>query len=299
MKLFLLGTSSGVPTTRRSLPGAAIYRNGSIFLFDCGEGTQIQLLRLGLKINSIDAIFISHMHGDHILGLMGLLMSMEMSKRKQELFIYGPQELSGFIDINLKLMHTGLSYTLHIQAVTKGIIYDRDSFIVESAPLLHRIDTHGFALQEKTRPGRFNIDKAKQLGIKPGPLYGLLQKGHTITTDDGVVIKPEDVLGLPRHGKRFSYCTDTRPCEDLKQLIKDSNLMLCDTTFSEADIEHAVLKMHLTTKEAAQIARDNNVKLLVLTHISPRYKNNHILQEEAKFIFENTILGSDLISIDF
>ncbi|HIE53050.1 MAG TPA: ribonuclease Z [Armatimonadetes bacterium] len=299
MRVVFLGTSSGTPTLARYLSSVAVVREGEIFLFDCGEGTQIRFRRARLRFSRLERIFISHLHGDHVTGLMGLLMSLQMAERVQPLYLHGPPGLQEYVLTCKRLLHTQFAYQLIVEEAGKaGVLCDTPEYYVECAPLEHRLFTLGFALQEKPRPGVFNVAVAQALGIPEGPLYGRLQRGETIVLEDGRTVRPEQVLGPPRPGKRIAYCPDTRPCENALALARNADLLIHEGTFGAELHAEAVRKTHATVVEAAEIAKTAGAKRLVLTHFSPRYRDLEPLRQQAAAIFPHVTVAEDLMEIE-
>jgi len=297
MRIITLGTSSAVPTPQRSLASTAVIRGGEIFLFDCGEGTQVQIRKARLRWGPLKRIFISHMHGDHLTGLMGIMMSLQMSSDHSALFLYGPEGLEEYVRMSIRLMHSYINYELVINEVTEGIICDEKEYQVICAPLNHRVYTIGYALIEKERPGKFNVEKAKKLGIPAGPLFAKLQRGENITLENGTLIRPEEVLGTPRKGRKIAYCLDTRPCENAQKLAQGADVLIYDGTFHEEHDENARRTGHSTWSEAAQLAHQSDVKKLVLTHFSPRYSNPERLPSACQSIFPDIVMAYDLMEL--
>jgi len=297
MRIITLGTCSAVPTPKRGLASTAVIREGEIFLFDCGEGTQVQIRKARLRWGPIKKIFISHMHGDHLTGLMGIMMSLQMSSAHSTLSLYGPEGLEEYVRMSIRLMHTYINYELVINEVTEGIICDEKEYQVICAPLEHRVYTIGYALIEKDRPGKFDVEKAKKLNIPPGPLFRKLQSGENITLEDGTLIRPEDVLGPPKKGRKIAYCLDTRPCENAQRLAQGADVLIYDGTFHEEHGENAHRTGHSTWVEAAQLARQADVKKLVLTHFSPRYSDPERLPSAYQSIFPDVVMAHDLMEL--
>ena len=293
LKLVFLGTSAAIPTRDRWLPSIALVRNGEILLFDCGEGTQIRLLQNGLSIMKIKAIFITHMHGDHIFGLPGLIQTMNMYNRETPLTIVGPEKLTHFIKsiIELTLYDPGFTIKL-VKAGENKIVYETKEYMVKSFTVIHHGECYGYVFEEKPRPGKFNVEKALKLGIPRGPLWKMLQEGKTIEIN-GRIIRPEDVLGPPRKGRKIVYTGDTKPLDKLIEIAREADVLIHDSTFSSELRDRAVEQGHSTTYDAARIALEAKVKTLILTHFSSRYKDLSKLLEEAREVFPNTITAYD------
>ena len=296
MKLIALGTGGGVPSLYRGLPSFAIERKGEIFLFDCGEGAQFRILRSIIKPGRIQKIFISHFHGDHILGLTGLLMTLSQFSRRHPLELYGPIGMKNFIESMKKFLGFRLDYELIIREVSGGKIFENDEYCIHAIPLSHIIFNLGYKIEEKKRPGKFYPDKAVKLGIRPGPLFKKLQDGESITLSNGKIVHPKDVMGPPRKGHKIVYATDTNPMDEMIEFAKNADLLMHDSMFSAEDEEMANVRGHSSAKEAADIAKKANVKTLLLIHISPRYnKESDFLLREAKEIFSNTMIAKDYL----
>ncbi len=295
LEVFVLGTSGMQPLPGRFLTSAIVRRNGELMLFDCGEGTQVSLKMLNLHWKRINRIFISHMHADHVTGLPGLMMLSSQVDRTEPLYIYGPEKLKEYIDSNRRLLDMYINYEIRFVQTEPGIVLETDEYTVEAVPLLHTKPCMGYVLKEKDRPGEFSVENAKALGIPCGPLWGKLQKGLDVTLDDGRTIHPTQVLGKPREGVKFSYITDTVYMGHIAKHVEGSDLLLCEGMFSRDLSQDAFEKKHMTSTQAAMIARDAKVKRLGLIHYSPRYTDKELmlLKQEACEVFENTFLCRD------
>ena len=296
MRIVFLGTSSGTPTLARFLPAVAVVREGELFLFDCGEGTQMRFRRAGLRFSRLSRIFISHLHGDHITGLPGLLMSLHMAERTAPVHICGPPGIEEFVWTVKRMLHTHFGYeVIFTEAAGPQKVCDTSEYRVECAPLDHRLFCLGYALTEKDRPGVFNVAAAQRLEIPEGWLYGKLQRGETITLEDGRQIQPEQVLGPPRPGHKIAYCTDTRPCSSAVALARNADVLIHEGTFGGELAEEAVKKSHSTVVEAAEIARRARARRLLLTHLSPRYMDTEPLRQQAAAVFPRVTIAHDLL----
>lgn len=295
MEVFVLGTSGMMPLPGRFLCSSMIRRNGDLYLFDCGEGTQVSLKMLNLHWKKIDSIFISHMHADHVTGLPGLLMLSSQVDRSEPLFIYGPEKLKDYVESTRKMLDMYINYPIKYIVVKPGIVLDNDEMTVEAIPLLHTKPCFGYVVREKNRPGEFSVEKAQALNVPCGPLWGKLQKGNDVSLEDGTVIHPSQVLGSERHGVSFAYITDTMYLGYIANHIKNVDLLLCEGMFTSDLSQDAYEKKHMTSHQAATIARDANVKTMGLIHYSPRFANSelHFLLEQAQEIFPNTVLCKD------
>lgn len=294
MKIYFLGVGGGIPSQNRVSPATAIYFKGKILLFDCGEGTQIQLKRSGLSPQRIIEIFISHLHGDHVLGLPGLLSTMAMLQRTKPLTIYGPPGIKTFIETNLELTHTQLEFDFVINEVEKGTITQQKQYEVECLPALHNIPAFSYILRMADIPGKFYVSKARKLGIPSGPLRKRLQQGHIITTAAGKRVKPSEVIGPIRKGPIIVYSGDTAPNPKLATKAKNATLLIHDATFSEGHKDKAKEFLHSTAAQAAQIASKAKAEQLALVHISPRYVSFETHEKEAREIFPNAFAPNDL-----
>ena len=305
MQITFLGTSSGVPTRSRNVSSVALRlpQRAEVWLFDCGEGTQHQLLRSDLKSSQISRIFITHMHGDHIYGLMGLLASCGLAGSTERIDMYGPADLDDYLRASKRYSQTNFSYPVQLHAVQPGVIYEDDEFIVSCRMLKHRVPAFGYRVEEKDRPGRFDVEKAKALGIPAGPLYGLLKRGETVTLPDGRQINGSELCGELEMGRKVVYCTDTVYCDNAVELAKDADVLIHEATFAHKDAQLAFERLHSTSTMAAQVAHLAGVKQLIMTHFSPRYAPGNAiglddLLEEARAIFPKTKLAYDFFSYD-
>jgi len=294
MKIYFLGVGGGIPALNRASPATAIFFRGKILLFDCGEGTQIQFKRCGISPQRIIEIFISHLHGDHVLGLPGLLSTMAMLQRTKPLTIHGPPGIKRFIETNLELTHAQLEFGYTVNEVENGTLAKQRYYRVECLPALHTIPALSFILRMADIPGKFYVSKAKRLGIPSGPLRKRLQEGHTITTADGRQVMSSEVIGPARKGSIIVYSGDTAPNPKLIARAKNANLLIHDATFSESHKDKAEEFFHSTATQAAQIASKANVEQLALVHISPRYVSFEIHEKEARVIFPHVFAPNDL-----
>lgn len=296
MEITFLGTSSAVPSKYRNHAAISLKAFGEVMLFDCGEGTQRQLANAKISPMKIDKIFISHYHGDHILGLGGLIQSMGFRGRTRDLDIYGPSGLKKLMNAIFNTGYFLINFNINIHEINEGIILETEAYILESKKTEHNIKNISYSIYEKKKP-RFLREKAIELGVPIGPAFGKLHNGEEVEIN-GKIIKPEQVLGENRIGKKISYSGDTRPCEKMIELAKNSDILIHESTYEETDKERAVDNSHSTSKEAAQIAKSANVKKLILTHISTRYTSDETIKKEAQEIFENTIIAKDYMTIE-
>jgi ribonuclease Z len=305
MQITFLGTSSGVPTRKRNVSSIAVRlpQRAEVWLMDCGEGTQQQILRSDVKISQITKIFVTHMHGDHIFGLAGLLASCGMAGNVEHIDLYGPPELGDYLNACLRYSETRLSYPIKMHKVVPGFVCEDEEFIVTCALLKHRIPAHGYRIEQKDRLGRFNVERAIAQKIPSGPLYGQLKRGNSVTLPDGRFIDGNDFQSPPQIGCKVVYCTDTIYCESAVELAKDAHVLIHEATFAHQDADLAYQRMHSTTTMAAQVALGAGVKALIMTHFSPRYAPGNSLQlddllNEARMIFPNTYISHDFMTFD-
>ena len=282
---------------KRNHPSIALKAFGDIFLFDCGEGTQKQLLFTTVSPMKISKIFITHYHGDHILGLPGLLQSMSLNGRENELTIYGPRGLDKIRDAIYSLGYCAIEYPIEFIEIDDGIVEETEEYIIRAQSVRHNVPALAYSIEEKKKP-RFLREKAIELGVPVGPAFGKLHNGEEVEVN-GKIIKPEQVLGPPRKGNKITYSGDTRPCEEMVMLAKDSTLLIHESTFIQQEAQNAEDYGHSTAYDAAFVARESNSKELVITHISTRYGEDYakIMLNEAKEVFENTKLAEDFMEI--
>lgn len=294
-----LGTGSGVPSLHRNLACVAVQRKGELFLWDCGEAAQIQYRRAGLGFAPLVGIAITHLHGDHVTGLMGLLMSLQMAGRTEPLGLFGPPGLQEYVRVNRKCLHTRLHYELRFrEARGDEVLLETGDYRLRCAPLEHRTLCLGFRLEEFPRPGRFNIEAARALQLPDVRMFHRLQHGETVTLPDGREVSPEQVLGPARPGAVVAYCTDTRPCAPAVELARGADLLIHEGTFDGAMAREAHRKAHSTVIDAARTALAAGVRRLVLTHLSPRYVDAGPLLAQAREVFPETYIARDLASFD-
>ncbi len=291
-----LGTSSALPIPGRGVSSQVISYNDKHYLIDCGEGTQTQMMRFKTKMHRIEAIFISHLHGDHILGLPGLLSSFSLEGREKPLKIHAPANVRSLLDTVFQLTMSYLSYPIEIIPLEDfyvgQTIFQTDSLAVKLLPLKHRIYCRGFLFYEINKKPKFDFYKAKELDI-PNNYFHLLKLGNNITLDDGRYILAEQVLNPPDLPKSFAYCSDTAYYPELVPHIQGVNLLYHEATFAQSEQKRATETAHSTATEAATIAQHANVKQLLLGHFSARYKDLSVLLNEAKSVFPNTYLAND------
>ena len=299
-EVFVLGTSGMMPLPGRFLTSAIVRREGELFLFDCGEGTQISLKMLNIKWKKISAIFISHMHADHVTGLPGMLMLSSQVDREDPLVIYGPARLHEYINQTRKLLDMYINYEIIVKTIEPGTIVENDEFTVEAFRLDHTKPCFGYTMREKSRPGMFHPEKAIELGVPRGPLWSELQHGQSVVLEDGRTIEPTDIMGEPRCGRTFSYVTDTLYSDKIARHVTNADLLLCEGMFDESLVESAREKKHMTARQAGMIARDAQVASMGLLHYSPRYTDRDlkVLLQEAREVFPPAFLARDRMAFD-
>ena len=298
MEIIFLGTSSAVHSKERNHPSIALKAFGDVMLFDCGEGTQRQILFTKVSPMKISKIFITHYHGDHILGLPGLLQSMSLHGRESKLTVYGPHGLNGVKNAIYSLGYCAIDFPVEFVEIDSGIVEETDEYVITAQRVRHNVPTLAYSIEEKKKP-RFLREKAIELGVPVGPDFGRLHNGEEVEVN-GKIIKPEQVLGEPRKGIKITYSGDTRPCEEIISLAQDSTILIHESTFINKDNTNAEEHAHSTSIDAAYTAKYSNSKELILTHISTRYGEEYanIMLEEAREIFENTRIAKDLMEIE-
>jgi len=297
MKLIFLGTSAAQPTENRGLSCVCLEKDGEILMFDAGEAAQISYLKSGLGWNKEMKIFVTHLHGDHCIGLLGLLQTMTMQHRIEPLEIYGPTGIEEFIAANIKILNFGLSFPVMITTVREGKIFESKLYSIYACKANHSITTYSYLFEEKDKPGRFNIGKAKALEIPKGKLWNQLQNGMEIKIGEKTIF-PEQVLGEKRPGKKIGISGDTMPTKELEKFFKDCDYLVFDSTFLDEIKERAEETCHSTAKQAAVLGKNAKVKNLILTHFSARYKDETRHLEEAKQIHDSVITAKDFLEIE-
>lgn len=298
MEVTFLGTGASWPTAQRGMSALVVKRGGDALLFDCGEGTQRQLQRSDVSYQAITKIFLSHYHGDHCYGIPGLVKTMALNEREKPLEIYGPKGLHRMVDAWRQMGGWTRQFPIEIREVNPGETLDFDGFSVEIHAGDHSVSNVAFALQEHDRPGKFDKPKALAMGIPEGRMFGLLQKGKSVTLDDGRVVEPSEILGTPRPGRRVVFSGDTQPCAGILQAALGADLFICEASFTRDLIERARDVKHMCAFEAASIAKDARVRRLALTHISPRYKDPAEVLDEAAAIFPDVLVAEDLLRVE-
>jgi ribonuclease Z len=291
LSLFFLGTAGSVPSARRGLPAVLVRRGGDRLLFDCGEGTQRQLLR-SVGLLDLDAIFITHFHADHWLGLPGMLKSFALREREEPLTVYGPVGLKQLMD-EMRIVYGRLPYELTVVELEPAQTVPRDGYLIAAVPVRHKArGAFGYALVEEPRPGHLDAALAERLGVTPGPDFGRLQRGETVAG-----VKPEQVMGAEREGRKLVLSGDTAPCEALALAAHQADVLVHEATFAEEEAERARQTQHSTARQAAELARDAEVRLLALTHVSSRYAGGE-LRDQARAVFAATEAPRDFDTIE-
>ena len=301
MEAFILGCGGMMPLPYRHLTSVLLRREGDLFLFDCGEGTQVSLRRLNLKWKKIDAIFISHTHADHVTGLPGILMLNAQVDRTEPLYIYGPPKIKEYVETSRRVLDMYINYPIVVKEIEAPcVVHSGKDFYIRAFPLDHTKICVGYTLEELDRPGEFNPDKARELGVPVGPLWAQLQQGFEVKATDGSIVKPEQVLGEKRSGRKFSFVTDTLYKKTIAEEVRGSDLLVCEGMFENELIDQAKEKKHMTAAQAATIARDADVRRMCMIHYSPRYTDRELekLLQEAKEIWPKAELSRDRMNID-
>jgi ribonuclease Z len=290
LSLFFAGTAGSVPTARRGLPALLLRAGGDRILFDCGEGTQQQLLR-SVGLPELDVIFITHYHLDHWLGIIGILKTFDLRGRERPLTVYGPPGLKALLDA-MRPAWGRVTYPLSLEELDPHEEVAFDGYVVAPFPVEHRVRAYGYSFAEDDRPGRFDAETAARLGVTPGPDFGRLQAGETV---NGVT--PDQVLGEPRRGRRIVYSGDTAPCQATEVFAHEADLLVHEATFLDDELARARETGHSTARQAAEVATAAGVKLLALTHLSTRYFPRDI-RDEARAVFPDTLVPRDFDTIE-
>jgi len=299
LQVVFLGTAGSIPTTRRGLPAIAVQRKGELILLDCGEGVQRQMIQAGLGFHRKMKVFITHLHGDHVLGLPGLFQTMSMLDRKRKLEIYGPPGTEAFVNAIQQTVQFTLTFPIEVSEIRDaGLVCEEKEYEVYATWADHVIPSLAYALNEKPRPGKFYPERAKSLGIPEGPLWSKLQHGSAVKLSNGRVVKPEEVTGPPRPGRKIVYTGDTRPWKALVRFAEGADLLIHDATFDDELWERAREDGHSTPSQAAETAKEARVTRLVLTHISARYKEHGLLLEQARKVFPHVDVAEDFMKIE-
>jgi ribonuclease Z len=297
MKLVFLGTSAAQPTENRGLSCICLEREGEIIMFDAGEATQISYMKSGLGWNKKMKMFVTHLHGDHCVGILGLLQTMSMQNRIETLEIFGPSGIEEFIAANIKILNFGLSFPVLINIIKEGKIFENKKFSIYACKANHSVTAFSYLFEEKDKPGRFDVKKAKELDIPEGELWNKLQNGNEIKINEKI-IKPEQVLGEKRPGKKIGISGDTMPTVELEEFFEECDYLVFDSTFLNDEKQKALDTCHSTAKQAAILGKNAKVKNLILTHFSARYKDEIGHLNEAQEIHNSVITAKDLLEIE-
>lgn len=297
MKIVFLGTGGSLPSPDRNVAAIALKMDGEVILFDCGEGTQRQFMLSSLSFMQISRVLISHFHGDHFLGLPGLIQSMALNGREKPLSIYGPKGTKVMIKILLKLGYFNPTFEVMIYELKDGDEVVCKDYDIKVKEVEHNVPTLAFCVEEHPRPGKFNLEKAEELGIPKGPLFRKLQEGKKIKVGNKE-ISPDMVMGPQRKGRKVVYSSDTMPCKAVIELAKDCNVLIHDATFDSSLEEKANEFSHSSARQAAMVAKESNAKVLFMTHISSRYDDASVLEKDARSVFKEAYAANDFLEYD-
>jgi ribonuclease Z len=298
LNILFLGTGGSWPTIKRNVTSIAVKRGSEIILFDCGEGTQRQFQKSKLSYMQISKIFITHFHGDHFLGIPGLIQTMQLNDREIPLHIYGPKGMIKLTDQLLSLGYFKPNYEIISHELNENDVIDFGEYYIKTLKVKHGAPTLAYALEEKMRPGKFDKPKALKLGVPEGPLFSKLQHGQTILLKNGEKITPNMVLGPARKGRKIVISGDTKPIDEMIDFSKDADILIHEATFDSELKEISGEYGHSTAFQAAEIAKKADVEKLFLVHISPRYLENKLLENEARKVFKNSFVPNDLQEIE-
>jgi ribonuclease Z len=299
IRVVFLGTSGSVPTLKRSLPSVVVQCPRDQWMFDCGENVQRQMMQAKVSFHRKMKVFITHLHGDHVLGLPGLLQTMALMDRKEPVQVYGPVGLKDFLVCTKETLNFGLTFPVEISEIlSEGVVCEEEEYTIITKKSNHAVESYAFAFVEKPRPGKFYPKKALALGVAAGELWSKLQGGEEVTLADGKVVKPGDVMGPMRPGRKIVYTGDTKPFESFAKFAEGADLVIHDCTFDDSLTEKAALDGHSTPTQAAQQAKAAGAKQLALSHISARYPNAGLLLEQAKKTFANSVLAEDFMELE-
>ena len=299
LSIRLLGTSASRPTVERNVAATAVVREGETLLFDCGEGTQRQMMRYGVSFG-LEDIFFTHFHADHVIGVIGLMRTMSLQGRSEPLRLWGPRGALRTLKRAEEFGMDRLSFPIEVAEVEPGQRIARKDYAIIPFAVDHRgARAVGYAIAEDDRKGRFNPDRARELGVPEGPLWGEIHRGRPVTLPDGRVIKPDELVGEARSGRKVVVTGDTRPCNGTREAALGADVLVHEATFGDEEAERAAETGHSTAREAAIIARDAGVGILVLTHFSARYSRDAAeLGKEARECFERTLVGKDGLELE-
>jgi ribonuclease Z len=301
VELVFLGTGAGTPSRKRNVTAIALdllAENGAYWLFDCGEGTQQQILHSSIKLSKLDKLFVTHLHGDHIFGIPGLLSTRANQGGLTPFTVFGPPGIQAYIETSLSCSQSRLTYPLEIIEINDGFIYEDHLFTVEALHVEHRIECLGYRIVELNRPGKLEVEKLKAMNIASGPVFGQLKQGKTVTLTDGTVLNGRDFIGPDIVGRKIAIIGDTRRCDSAVKLSQGVDVLVHEATFAISNQDLADQYFHSTTVDAANIALDAGAKTLILTHFSSRYQEEDLssLLNEAQTVFDSVYLAADFFS---
>ena len=299
LTLRFLGTSASRPTVERNVASIALVREGETLMFDCGEGTQRQMMRYGVSF-ALDDIFFTHFHADHVIGVIGLMRTMALQGRTAPLRLWGPRGAQRALRRAESFGFDRLTFAVEITELEAGERVPRQGYAIVPFAVDHRGSASlGFAVVEEIRKGRFNPERARELGIPEGPLWGQIHRGQAVTLPDGRIVEPHDLVGAARPGRKVVLTGDTRPCDATIAAAAGADLLIHEATFGQEEADRAVETGHSTAREAAEVARDAGVRSLVLTHFSARYSRDASeLLRDASHVFRNTVAAKDGMEIE-
>ncbi len=299
IRIVFLGTGAAVPTAQRSLPSVILQRGNEQVMFDCGEAVQRQMMIAKVGLHKKLGIFITHMHGDHVLGLPGLLQTMALMDRQKPVDVYGPAGVAHFLDCLQETLQFQLTFQVNIHEITDaGLVCNDEGYTVSAVHSNHAVTSFSYAFMEKPRLGKFHPEKAKELGVPLGDAWSRLQHGLELVLPNGRLVKPQDVTDPPRKGRKIVYTGDTRPFADFPSFAAEADLVIHESTFDDALVEKAEVDGHSTPRQAAMETKDANAKKLILIHISARYPDATTLLEQAKKVFPNTVVAQDFLELE-
>jgi ribonuclease Z len=297
IRVTFLGTAAARPTVGRNVSALAVQREGTVMLFDCGEGTQRQMMRYATGF-SVDDIFFTHLHADHFLGVIGLVRTMGLQGRTEPMRLWAPRGGATILDTAVNLGVERVGFDIAVRELEPGDAVARDGYDIVAFRARHGMHSLGYALIEHERLGRFHPERAQELGVPSGPLFGRLHRGEAVEVD-GRVVRPQDVVGPPRPGRRVVYTGDTRPCADTIRIAQAADLLIHDATFCDDEKDRARATGHSTAREAGKVAHKAGVARLALTHLSARYAEDvRPLEREARHVFRNTVVAYDGLAIE-
>jgi len=297
VNIVFLGTSGAIPSVSRNLTSTALHYDSEVILFDCAEGTQRQFMMSSLSFMKVDKIFITHFHGDHFLGLPGLLQSMSFMGRETPLSIFGPEGMIKIVNDMVSMGYFARGFDIQVGEMKGGDTLDFPQYTVRAVAVEHLVPALGYVLEEGDRPGRFNVERAIELGIPQGPLYRRLQAGEDVEFE-GMAFTSEMVMGPPRRGRKVVISGDTAPCSNLVEASRGADVLIHESTYASDMEEKAIEYGHSTAGGAATVAMEAGVGILYLTHLSNRYEESSVMEREAQEIFPNTTVAEDLMSVE-